>query len=121
MITHNMIGSDEDLAREVLVMARSIAPCLSSFSDESEEQKDAVAILKRVYREAEDRGSRNVKSERTGTGAVEWVVRSAFDGDPRLSLRALCAAAAVAASAGGQPLGSFPTERPIIRLWPEKY
>lgn len=117
MITHDKIGTNEDLAREVLVMARSIAPCITSFSNESEEQKDAIAILKRVYLEAEDRGSRNVKSERTGTGAVEWIVRSAFDGDPRLALRALCAAA----SASGQPVGSFPTERPISRLWSETY
>lgn len=116
MITPDKIGSDEDLAREVLVMARSIAPCISSFPDDSEEQKNAIAILKRVYLECEDRGSRNVKSERTGTGAVEWVVRSAFDGDPRTSLRALCSAATA-----GQPRGSFPAERPISRLWPERY
>lgn len=98
-------------------MARSIAPCISSFADDSDEQKDAISILKRVYVEAEDRGSRNVKSERTGTGAVEWVVRSAFDGDPRAALKALCSAA----SAGGQPRGSFPAERPIGRVWPETY
>lgn len=117
MITPDKIGADEDLAREVLIMARSIAPCISSFPDGSEEQKDAIAIVKRVYAECEDRGSRNVKSERTGPGAVEWVVRSAFDGDPRAALRALCAAVSTA----GQPLGSFPTERPIERLWPETY
>jgi hypothetical protein len=117
VITPDKVGADEDLAREVLIMARSIAPCIRSFADGSEDQKDALAILKRVYREAEDRGSRNVKSERTGPGAVEWVVRSAFDGDPRAALRALCAAA----SSGGQPLGSFPNERPISILWPETY
>ena len=117
MITPDKIGADEDLARELLIMARSIAPCLRSFPDESEDQKDAIAILKRVYAECEDRGSRNVKAERTGPGSVDWVVRSAFDGDPRMALRALCAAA----SAGAQPVGSFPAERPIQRLWPETY
>lgn len=117
MITPDKVGADEDLAREVLIMARFIAPCIRSFADDSEDQKDALAILRRVYAECEDRGSRNVKSERTGPGAVEWVVRSAFDGDPRAALRALCAAA----SAGGQPVASFPTERPIERLWPETY
>lgn len=120
MITPDEIGADEDLARELLVMARSIAPCISSFPDDSEEQKDAIAILKRVYIEAEDRGSRNVKAERTGTGSVDWVVRSAFDGDPSAGLRALCKAAATAA-ATGQPRGSFPVERPIARMWPETY
>jgi hypothetical protein len=117
VITPDKIGADEDLARELLVMARSIAPCISSFSDESEEQKNAIAILKRVYAECEDRGSRNVKAERTGTGSVEWVVRAAFDGDPSRALRALCADASTA----GQPVGSFPAERPISRLWPETY
>jgi hypothetical protein len=112
------VGADEDLARELLIMARSIAPCISGFADDSEEQKTAISIIKRVYVEVEDRGSRNVKSERTGTGAVEWIVRSAFDGDPRASLRALCAAAGPAA---GQPMGSFPAERPMQRLWPETY
>lgn len=115
-----MIGDDDDLARELLVMARSIAPCISSFPDGSEEQKDAIAILKRVYLEAEDRGSRNVKAERTGTGSVDWVVRSAFDGDPSTGLRALCAAASRAWTAG-QPQGSFPVDRPIGRVWPETY
>jgi hypothetical protein len=117
VITPNKVGADEDLARELLIMARSIAPCISSFPDDSEEQKDALAILKRVYLECEDRGSRNVKAERTGPGSVDWVVRSAFDGDPRTALRALCAAASTA----GQPVGSFPVERPIERLWPETY
>lgn len=117
MITHDKVGADEDLAREVLIMGRSIAPCFDSFPDDSEEQKNAIAILKRVYSESADRGSRNVKSERTGPGAVEWLVRSAFDGDPGAALRALCASAASA----GQPRGSFPTERPISRLWRETY
>lgn len=120
LISPDQVGADEDLARELIIMARSIAPCISTFAYDSEEYMTAIAIIKRVYVEAEDRGSRNVKSERTGPGAVEWVVRSAFDGDPRTSLRALCLAACQPVAAG-QPLGSFPVEQPIQRLWPETY
>lgn len=117
MITHDLIGADEDLAREVLVIARSIAPCLSTLSEESEEGKNAIAILKRVFKEVTARGLRSVKSQRIGSAAVEYTsVSSAFDGDPRTALRALCAAA----SGGGMPRGSFPADRPISRLWPEK-
>lgn len=98
-------------------MARSIAPCIFAFAEGSDEHKDALAILTRVYAESGDRGSRNVKSERVGPGAVEWIVRSAFDGDPRIALSALCGCA----PAGNAPVGRFPTERPVSRLWPETY
>jgi hypothetical protein len=117
VITPDKLGDDEDLAREVLIIGASIAPCIHGFADDSEEQKNAIAILKRVYLEVEDRGTRFAKSERTGTGAVEWVVRSAFDGDPRTALKALC----TAASTGANPVGSFPTERPLRNVWPETY
>lgn len=116
-ITPIMIGTDEDLAREVLVIARSIAPCISTFPAESEEQKDAIAILKRVYTECTKRGMRSVKSQRVGSAAVEYNVSSVFDGDPRTALRALCTASQKA----GQPVGSFPAERPVGRVWPETY
>lgn len=118
MITHDKIGDDEDLAREILVIGRSIAPCLASFADDSEEQKNAIAILRRVYKELGGRGSRLVKSQRIAQASVDYAtVSSAFDGDPRNALRALC----TAASAAGQPRGSFPTGRPLAGLWPETY
>lgn len=118
MITHDKVGADEDLAREVLIVARDIAPCISSFADGSEEQKDALAILKRVYRDIAARGSRFVKGQRIGSASVDYAdIQSAFDGQPRRALRSLCATP----SAASGPRGSFPLERPIARIWPERY
>lgn len=121
MITPSQVGADEDLAREVLIVARDIAPCLDSFTDGSEESKDALAILKRVYKTIAERGSRMVKSQSIGPARVEYdtSVETAFEGRPTRALRALCAAGA--ASAAGAPRGSFPQERPIGRIWPERY
>lgn len=117
MITHDMIGTDEDLAREVVIVGRSIAPCIRTFADGSEEQKDALAILKRVYSEVAERGPRFVKAQRVGPGSIDYRdVSSAFDGDPRNALRALCAVAPA-----GLPEGSFPQERAFGRMWPETY
>lgn len=118
MITHDIVGADEDLAREVLIVARDIAPCLDSFADESEEQKNALAILRRVYKDTAARGSRFVKSQSVGPASVTYAdIESAFAGQPLRALRALCASATVP----GLPRGSFPVERPISRLWPETY
>ncbi|MFI8593734.1 hypothetical protein ACIGCK_04800 [Microbacterium sp. NPDC078428] len=118
MISPSDIGTDEDLARRILVRARSIAPCISSFETASESWSDAVAILKSVYSDCVTRGSRSVKSQRVGSASVEYSdLVSAFDGDPSVALRSLCAAA----SRGGAPAGSFPSERPLARLWPESY
>lgn len=117
-ISWNEIGTDEDLAREVLVVARDIAPCIFSLADDSENQKDALAVLRRVYKHIAGRGAEYVKSQRVGPAAVEYrEIDSAFDGQPRRALRALCAPA----SAAGHSVGSFPAERPIGRLWPETY
>ncbi len=117
-ITWDVLGTDEDLGREVLIVARDIAPCIDSFADDSEEQKNALAILKRVYASIVGRGSRFVKSQSVGPASVSYTdVESAFDGQPRRALRALCAPNTV----GGLPAGSFPLERPIGRLWPERY
>ncbi|QZY52918.1 hypothetical protein [Leucobacter tenebrionis] len=118
MITHDMVGTDEDLAREVLLVARGIAPCISSFADGSEEQKDAIAILRRVYKDITARGLRFVKSQRIGSAAVDYgAITSAFDGDPTRALRALCSST----NGQGLSLGSFPKERPVSRIWPERY
>lgn len=117
-ITHDDIGDDEDLAREVLVVANDIAPCLSSLEDNSEPLKNALAILKRVYRDAVTRGSRMIKGQRIGSAGVDYSdVASAFDGQPTRALRAICGAR----NASGLARGSFPTDRPISRLWPESY
>lgn len=118
MITHDEIGADEDLAREVLIVALDIAPCLASLPDDSEAKKNAIAILRRVYRDNETRGSRMVKSQRIGSAAVEYAdIQSGFAGQPTRALRALCGSAGSA----GSPRGSFPNERPVQRLWPETY
>ncbi|WP_336653077.1 MULTISPECIES: hypothetical protein [unclassified Leucobacter] len=118
MITHDMIGTDEDLAREVLIVARGIAPCISSFAAGSEEQKDALAILRRVYTDIQKRGPRFVKSQRIGPASVDYgSISSAFDGDPSRALRALCSNM----NGRGLSVGSFPKERPVSRLWPESY
>jgi hypothetical protein len=115
-ITHDEVGSDEQIAREVLIIARDIAPCIFTFADDSEEQKDALAILRRVYAHIHDRGPTFVKSQRVGSAGVDYGdIGSAFDGQPRRALRALC----TAASSAGLPVGSFPAARPISRIWPE--
>jgi len=116
-LTHDKIGTDENLAREVLVVARSIAPCIASFADNSEEQKDAIAILKRVFEEVKARGSRLVRAQRVGTASVDYLaVRSAFEGDATRALKALCAEAGI----GGLPVGSFPPPSDAVaNMWPE--
>lgn len=116
MITHDKVGADEDLAREVLIVAHDIAPCIDSFEDDSEPQKNALAILKRVYKEIARRGSMHVRSQSVASASVTYAdVASAFDGQPRRALKALCGVQ----PAAGLPRGSFPSARPISRLWPE--
>jgi hypothetical protein len=118
MITHDKIGSDEDLAREVLIVGRDIAPCILSFAADSDPEKDALAVLKRVYKNLAERGSRLVKAQRIGSASVDYAdIESAFDGQPRRALRALC----TAAPAQGGSRGNFPIERPLANLWPERY
>lgn len=116
MITPNDItGADENVARRLLVAARSIAPCISSFPDGSEEKKDAIAILLGVLADTPSAGSRRVKNQRIGSAAVEYWNADTWTPEDRSALRSLCSAA----SSGGSPLGSFPTSRPLERVWPE--
>lgn len=120
MITHDKIGLDEDLAREIILIALDIAPCLATFPDDSEPQKNALAVLRRVYKGLAPRGSQLVKSQRTGSSSVEYFdIQNAFAGQPTRALRALCSPAA--ASDAGHSRGSFPKERPIGRVWKETY
>lgn len=111
-------GIDEALARRVLAVARTIAPCLDSFADDSEEKATAVAILVAVAGEVRARGSRQVASQRIGPAAVSYRdVGSAFTDDDRSALRGLCAATQASA---GLPVGSFPRPaRSLERMWPE--
>ena len=115
-ITHADISSDEDLGRPVLVPARIIAPCLSTLDRESEEGKNAIAILKGVVAEIPAAGSRRTRAlSRNGTSMSFETIDAAFDADARLSLQSLCGGT----SAGGLPEGHFPKARPLGAVWPE--
>lgn len=116
MIIPADIGGDEDTARRILVRARSIAPCINSFADDSEEKKDAVAILKGVLAELPAAGSKRTKSmSRNGTSLSFSEIASAFDADSIAELRSLCDAAPPA----GLPVGSFPKGNVLGGVWPE--
>ncbi|POH63630.1 MULTISPECIES: hypothetical protein [Cryobacterium] len=115
MIKPAEISSDEDLARRILVRARSIAPCLNSIPEDDDRRLDAIAILKGVIAEVPAPGARRVKSRsRNGTSISYNDVAGAFSPDDILGLRSLCAAAP-----SGLPVGSFPEARPLDRQWPE--
>lgn len=118
-ITHADLGIEEDLARRVLVRARIIAPCIDSFTEDSEQRKDAIAILKGVIAELPKTGERNVRAQAVGNASVQYRdIASAFDGDASASLRSLCDAAAET----GLPMGSFPVDETFEKLWPgERY
>lgn len=114
----DLTGIDEALARRVLAVARTIAPCLDSLADGTEEKATAVAILVAVAGEVRARGSRQVASQRIGPAAVAYRdVGSAFTDDDRSALRGLCGAVA---PSPGEPVGSFPKpSRSLERMWPE--
>lgn len=117
MITPADIGGDEVTARRVLVLARTIAPCLDALEEQTEPWLDAVAVLTNVAAEARARGARHVQSQSIGPARVAYEIGlSAFTDDDRDSLRALCA---VASSAGARSRGAFPKGRPVGRVWPE--
>ena len=114
-ITPADLGGTDDVARRVLVLARSIAPCIDSWEPTSEVGKDAIAVLKGVIAELPAPGSARVRAQaRNGTSVSLADMRSAFSTDARESLRSLCGC-----GGGGLPAGSFPSERPFSRLWPE--
>lgn len=118
MITPDDItGADENVARRLIIAARSIAPCIDTFADDSEEKKNAIAILLGVLADAPEPGTRRVRAQRIGSASVDYWNADTWLPEDRASLRSLCAAA----SAGGSPRGSFPEERPLSRLWPETY
>lgn len=116
MISPNEISTDEDLARRILVRARSIAPCLNSIPDDDDRKLDALAILKGVVAEVPAPGARRVKSRgRNGTSISYNDLSGAFSNDDIASLRYLCDAAPA-----GRPVGSFPEARAFGREWPEE-
>lgn len=112
----DLAGVDESLARRIISVARSIAPCLDSLTGDARD--DAIAILKAVAAEVKSRGSRQVVSQHVGPATVTYDVGSAFTSDDRAALRDLCS---TSPAVGGHPTGSFPKERPVGRVWPETY
>lgn len=110
-------GVDEDAARRIIVAARSIAPCIDSFEDDTEEKKNALAILRGVAAEAPAPGFRRVRSESAGSVRVDYWDTRTWNAQDRDDLRSLC----TGPKPSGAPRGSFPLERPISQLWPEKY
>lgn len=118
MIIPEEISTDEDLARRILVRARSIAPCLNSIPDDDDRKRDAIAILKGVIAEVPAPGARRVKSRgRNGTSISYADVGGAFSPDDIAGLRSLCVA--VSAVSAGLPVGSFPTASVFGREWAE--
>lgn len=109
------LGGDEDIARRVLVRARSIAPCIDSFEKESEPWKNAVAILKGVLAELPQPGSRRTRSMGRNGTSMSFEIASAFTEDDKDALRSLCPAATL----GGLPIGSFPRPGIVESVWPE--
>jgi hypothetical protein len=116
MIEPGEISTDEDLARRILVRARSIAPCLNSLDYLDDRRLDAIAILKGVIAEVPPPGARRVKSRgRNGTSISYNDVGGAFSDDDIAGLRSLCEAATA-----GLPIGSFPVAQAFGREWPEE-
>lgn len=113
---------DEGMARRIIAIARSIAPCLDSLVDGAGDKdpkplSDAIAILTGIAREGVARGSRLVKSQRIATAAVEYTVDGSwFSVDDRAALKSLCGVAAVA----GLPVGRFPRAGVVTGMWPEE-
>lgn len=121
MITPTDLGGDVEMARRVIVYARSLAPCLDSLPDEP--RQDAIAILKGALGSAvaitKVRQSA-VKTRSTGDWSLSYFsdteLGSVFTGDDRVALASLCGSSN---SGGNIPLGSFPEpSRAYRNLWP---
>lgn len=109
-------GFSEDLARRVLVVARSIAPCLDNLI--GERRAEAIAILKGVAQGAQLRADRSVQSQGVGSARVTYGPTSSwFFQDDRDALKALCPAV----DTSGHPVGRFPApDKMLSRIWPEE-
>lgn len=113
------LGTDTALARRVLIHARRIAPWLTAAGEGSELREDVLAILTGVYKRAADIGTGVIASQgRNGTNRSYRDVRSAFWRDDIEDLRSLDPGSTGAAH-GALPAASFPTDRPLSRLFPE--
>jgi hypothetical protein len=109
------ISDDENLARRILVRARSIAPGLNDIPDDDDRRLDVIAILKGVVGEVPRPGERRVRARsRNGTSISYNDLSGAFSDDDMASLRSL-----VGAAPAGLPIGSFPPPRAFTNVWPE--
>lgn len=114
------LGTDTDLARRILIRARTVAPWLRTAGEGGELQADVLAILKGVYKRAADIGTGVIASQgRNGTSRSYRDIRSAFWQEDIDNLRSLGPDADTPRRA--MPAGSFPTDRPLSRLFPESY
>lgn len=116
----DITGVDATVARRIIAVARSIAPFLDSLVDggdgEPQPKADAIAIIQGVAADIVERGARSIKSQSVTAGRVEYVVGAdSFSSEDRAALRALRTTTTTAV-----PIGSFPADRPISRVWPEK-
>lgn len=117
-ITPDKLGGDEDTARRILALAASIAPCITDFPDESEDQLTAIAILKGAIAELPPAGGARTRSmSRNGTSISYDTAATALSADARDSLSTLCGSTST--REGALPVGSFPVEPVVARLWPE--
>lgn len=112
------IGTDEDLARRILIRARRVAPCMAEWPEALDTRRDAIAILKGVYARAAQLGTGVVASQsRNGTSISLRAIESAFTAEDLDLLRSLCDA--TPAPLGALPRGSFPAARSLSSIWPE--
>lgn len=115
MIDPSAVSSDEGLARSILLDARSAAPCIDSFAEDSEEYKNAIAVLKRAANEAAERGSRLIESHTAGRTNVKYGDRPDISDRDLARLRTLCESSTDTVG----PIGCFP-EPDEPNLWPEE-
>lgn len=117
-IQHNDITTDEDLGRVLLLRAFAIVPQLRTVADGSEEKKTAIAVLKRVAKRAADIGTGVVESRsRNGSSIKTRDVGRALQTEDLADLRLIFG---IPEPTRPGPLGSFPADRPISALWPER-
>lgn len=116
-ITPSELGTDEDLARRVLVGARIIAPCLDSLEADSDARKDALAILRGIVSDVAGRGSRFVRSQGVlGANVTYERAASYFERADRIGLQSLCG---IKTTVSAVSRASFPPAGIITRIWPE--
>lgn len=117
-VTAQDIGGDQDDVVLLILRAKELAPCLPAFPANSDERTAVLAIMKAVAKRAASIGTGTIASQgRNGTSRTYRDVRSAFFPENISGLRMLCPDGAPAQ--GAMPVGSFPNERPISRLFPE--